>query len=192
MNSKTNELSLVAQFDDLNRMMETLLAEDGNLNKQVKILLENCNKQRILWIIENKKLSEAKEMIQNQAKENHSLKTTLKNVREAYKKELGSKERIQSERDLLVNKLTQVQNYLKDDEDDSASKDSRTSLKDLVSSINLHKLTTVMEENSSDCSLSGLEFDKTDEDNLDDCEDIIEKMDAVLENAEKEVIAEGI
>lgn len=156
-----HKLSLVAQYDDLVRYSEQLIG-DYTLETKIRILLENCNIQRNRWLLERNELLEAKQEIKLLKKENNNLKINLKIVRDTYAKEVNLKEKLQNENNKLIKKLTQVQNYLLDD--DTVSKDSKTSLREqLFSSFNA-KLTTIHENSTSDPSLSDLEFDKTEDD----------------------------
>ena len=167
MSRKSNQLSLIAQYDDLIQLIEGLLSSDV-LDIQVKLLLQNCEKQRLLWVLEHNELNELREVIKKWEKDKNRLEATLKHVRGAFKKELKSKERLQGEFDLIHDKLKRIQTYL---QDSSSSNDDRVSLKEtILSSLNLNKLSTVIEENDqedSSHSLSGVEFDHTDEDVID-------------------------
>lgn len=160
---ENKNLSLIAQYDDLLRMIESILSDDC-AEKQVKVLLENCEKQRVLWLLERNELNEFKENYDKASNKIKSLETTLKNVRAAFKQEVTLRNQIQAERDEMVKKLNQVKEYLVD-EDKNTSKDSRASLKEtILSSLNLHKLTTVIEESTqSDKSFSDIDYSKSDD-----------------------------
>ena len=179
MSRKSNQLSLIAQYDDLIQLIEGLLSNDV-LDDQVKRLLQNCEKQRLLCVLQRNELNECREAFTKTEKDKTRLQATLKHVREAFKKELKSKERLQGEFDLIHGKLKQIQGYLQD----GTLGDDRSSLKEtILSSLNLNKLSTVIEENDQEensHSLSGVEFDKTDEDVIDnDHYAIVEETNAV-------------
>lgn len=148
------QLSLVAQYDDLVRFCEKLI--DGDLiEEKVKTLLENCEKQRAQWLIERSELNELRAKHNKASNKIKSLETTLKNVRAAFEKEVGLRNKIQIERDDLVRKLNQVKEYLSDEDKN----------KTIISSLNLNRLTKVVEEDTSDKSLSDIDYSKS-EDNI--------------------------
>ena len=70
------ELSLVVKFDDLIRYWKTLIGGDL-IEEKIKLLLENCEKQRRLWLLERNEVNESKEVIKKLRKENNRLETTL-------------------------------------------------------------------------------------------------------------------
>lgn len=148
----TKQLSLVAQYDDLVRYAELLIGGD-QIEEKMRRLLENCQKQRIQWLSERNELIELRSKYNESQKEVHRLKTTLKNVRAAFAQEVTQRERARAERDDLLKKLNQVKDYLIEEDPN----------KSILSSLNLHKLTTVTEEdaNASDKSLSDIDFSKT-------------------------------
>jgi hypothetical protein len=155
------QLSCLAQFDDIARFVKSLVGGD-DVEGKMKELIQSCETQRLLWLLEHNELNESKAETKRLRNENRCLETTLKNVREAFKKELSMRERLQTERDMLYRKLIAVQQFLRED-----IKVYKTEAKEKVlSSLNLHKLQPVHEETSScsDKSLSDIEFDKTDED----------------------------
>lgn len=167
MSSKNQqELSLIAKFDDLNRMLDALLCDE--FDDQVRALLVNCEKQRCHLLLERNELNELKVSHNQLLNKMKSLEATLKHVREAFKKELGLREKVQAERDELVKKMNQVKEYLVEEEGDLA-RESKSSLKEILSAIDLHKLTTVVEEeiSTSDKSLSDIEYSKSDDNIID-------------------------
>ena len=156
-----DKLSLVAQYDDLIRYCETLIGGDL-IEEKVKSLLENCEKQRRLWLLERNEVNECREVVKKLRKENNRLETTLKNVRAAFKCEVNLKEKLKQERDALINKLTLIQNFLLED-----VKENNSDVKEkILGSLNMSKLQTVTERSMTDDSLSDIEFDKTDDDLL--------------------------
>lgn len=146
------QLSLVAQYDDLVRFGEILIGGD-QIEDKMRRLLENCQKQRIQWLSERNELIELRKQYSEALKDVNRLKTTLKNVRAAFAQEVTQRERARGERDDLLKKLNQVKEYLIEEDPN----------KSILSSLNLHKLTTVTEEdaNASDKSLSDIDFSKT-------------------------------
>ena len=146
------QLSLVAQYDDLVRYCETLIGGD-QIEEKVRRLLENCQKQRLQWLAERIELIELRKQHSEALKDVHRLKTTLKNVRAAFAKEVTQREKARAERDDLLRKLNQVKDYLIEENPN----------KSIISSLDF-KLTTVNEEedaNASDKSLSDIDFSKT-------------------------------
>lgn len=159
------QLSCLAQFDDIARFVKSAIAGD-DVESKIKELMQSCETQRVLWLLEHNELNEAKAETKRLRNQNRCLETTLKNVRETFKKELALRERFQSERDTLYRKLIAVQQFLKED-----IKVYKTEAKEKVlSSLNSHILPPVREETSScsEKSLSDIEFDKTDEDIFDE------------------------
>lgn len=147
------QLSLVAQYDDLVRYCETLIGGD-QIEVKVRRLLENCQKQRLQWLAERVELIELRKQHSEALKDVHRLKTTLKNVRAAFAQEVTQREKARTERDDLLKKLNQVKDYLIEEDPN----------KSIISSLDLNRLTTVVEEedaNASDKSLSDIDFSKT-------------------------------
>ena len=154
------QLSLVAQYDDLVRYCETLIGGD-QIEEKVRRLLENCQKQRLQWLAERIELIELRKKYSESQKDVNRLKTTLRNVRAAFAQEVTVRERTRAERDDLLQKLNQVKDYLIGENPN----------KSIISSLDLHKLTAVTEEDvdASDKSLSDIDFSKTNDNiHLDD------------------------
>lgn len=154
-------LSLVAQYDDLIRYCESFIGGDL-IEEKVKSLLESCDKQRVLCLVQRNELIETKEQMKKLRKENLCLETTLKNVRAAFKCEVNLKEKFKQERNALINKLTLIQNFLLED-----VKENQSDMKEkILGSLNMSKLQPVAEQTLTDDSFSDIEFDKTDDDLL--------------------------
>lgn len=170
MSSKNQqELSMIAKFDDLNRMLEAFLCDE--IDDQVRPLFESCEKQRCLWLLERNELNKLKVSHDQALNKVKGLEATLKHVREAFKKELGLREKVQAEREELLKKMNQVKEYLIEEEGHKdVTKESRSSLKEILSAIEQHKLTTVLEEeiSTSDKSLSDIEYSKSDDNIIDE------------------------
>ena len=164
------QLSLIAQFDDLTRMVDDLFGDD-EADSQVKQLLGNCEKQRCLWLLKHNELYEVKMSYEQAMKRVQGLEATLKHVREAFKKELALREKVQAERDDLFKKLNNIKESLIEEcGNNDVTKESRSSLKELLAVIEQHKLTTVLEEeiSTSDKSLSDIDYSKSDDNIIDD------------------------
>jgi len=154
-----SKLSLVAQYDDLIRYCESLIGGDL-IEEKIKSLLENCEKQRVLWLTKRNEANEAHEQIKQLKKENKCLETTLKNVRVAFRSEVNLKEKLKHERDSLLNKLTLIQTFLLED-----AKENQSEVREkILSSLNMSKFQPVNEMTVSDDSFPDIEFDKTDDD----------------------------
>ncbi|KAI1284841.1 Rac GTPase-activating protein 1 [Halotydeus destructor] len=157
------KLSIVAQFDDICRFQNTVVSSFSIYDEVIALLnsLRECLKSAEERDREIEKLlTDVRKLEIN----NKALDTKLKNVRYALTKEISSRDKIQKERDNLVRKLSLVKQFL---EDGPESQQHGATREKVLSCLNFTHLETVQEvQDSSENSMSDLEYDKTEEEFL--------------------------
>jgi hypothetical protein len=106
------KLSLIAQFDDLTRQIDSLV--DTSLEDYFVEFLKRVNEWRMNWCYCENQLNEWKEKYSKLELEYITLERTLKNLRECYKRETSLIEKVTKEKELLSSKLNQVKILIND------------------------------------------------------------------------------
>ncbi|RWS10850.1 rac GTPase-activating protein 1-like protein [Dinothrombium tinctorium] len=159
------KLSLVAQFDDLCRLKATMFAADEHMPNAVVALLESVEQQRRLWCAEKSKAACLESENGELKKKLKCSETTLKNVRHALRQSIAQKESLMKEVSYYRNIIGLVKNQLIEYKEDNGELKLEKTLMHLDRA---EKLQPLMEEvESSDHSLSDLEYDKSEEELVD-------------------------
>ncbi|RWS16289.1 rac GTPase-activating protein 1-like protein [Dinothrombium tinctorium] len=154
-----SKLSLVAQFDDLCRLRNAVYGEQC-IDERMIAFLRNQEKCRLLWLRDRNEAIAKEEELKHLRKENKCLETTLKNVRYALRKEIQEKEALKKEINFYRKNIKMASNFLME-----YKADSNETREKVLSCLNIHHLEPVMEQvDSSDQSISDLDYDKTDDD----------------------------
>ncbi|RWS30946.1 rac GTPase-activating protein 1-like protein [Leptotrombidium deliense] len=157
---ETKKLSLVAQFDDLCRLRASLMDED-RIDEQMIVFLRNQDECRRRWLDERNKLIVTETELKNENQTRRCLETTLKNVRYALRKEIQEKDAFRKEINFYRGNMKMAKNYLMD----YKSNNSEAAKEKVLSYLNINNLEPLEERNdSSENSISDLDYDKTDDD----------------------------
>lgn len=162
------KLSLAAQFDDMCRFTNSLVAYSGMEEDFIR-LLRSHEEFRLKWITSASELNKYHSRVRELESNGRVLETKLKNVRYALEKEADMRAKLQKERDTYAHKLKQLRQFLIDDHPELNGLPALTgSKRDRVISAltDLPVMETLHEVESTEHSLSDLEFDKTEDDVL--------------------------
>lgn len=170
MENQQAKLSLAAQFDDMCRFSNSLMSYSGLEDDFIR-LLKSQEEFRLKWLASATELNKYHNQIRELESNTKVLEAKLKNVRSALTKEAGAREKMQKQRDIYGKKLAQLRQFLMEDLNDDRQQGPVNGMRShrdrVMSALNdLPVMETLHEVESTEHSLSDLEFDKTEDDVL--------------------------
>ncbi|CAG2114178.1 unnamed protein product [Medioppia subpectinata] len=151
------KLSLVAQFDDMCRFGNSLIAVD---EQSLMDLLAKCETNRLRWLSTQRELMDMKSKCRQLEEQNRELVSNLKHVRFGFGKEVQNREDLLKQRNALRNQLNAIKDFVLKDSTATQSQETRDKV---LSYLNLNHLETVKEDTNE--SMDGLDYDVS-EDNI--------------------------
>ncbi len=127
-------------------------------------MILNAEENRIKWLLTQREMDSMRAQMKKLQEENNTLEAQLKRVRINFGKEVQNREDLIKQRNALKNQLNAIKEFVLDDPLTQQSIETRDKV---LSYLNLNRLETVNEVSKSDDSLSGVEYDKTEDEILD-------------------------
>ena len=158
----SHQLTLTAKFDDLCRefrqVLETYTSEDTMISALNQ--LENYRKEEVIL---KRRIAELETQVATQSKTIDNQNTRLRSVRFSLQSETELKRKTQKERDQYRNKVKVIAKML-DDDPGISKKTPEAIKKQIFSSVNLRSLQLIEETEDTETSMSGTEWDKSEDD----------------------------
>ena len=161
--STFSKLSLVAQYDDMCRLVNKLIKESTDEEEQSISVLENLAKR---WQARENAHDRDKEALKGEInslnREIKKLNRQLLESRTALVREAEEKKSVAREKKALLDAMKQVRQLI----DEKSYNDNDAHRKRIVRCLNIDPLSPIQSDDSDDC-VSGLDYDRTEEDILD-------------------------
>ncbi|CAG2167695.1 unnamed protein product [Oppiella nova] len=151
------KLSLVAQFDDMCRFANSMIAVE---EQSLIDLIRKCESNRLGWLSTHRELLDAKSKCKQLDEQNRELVSNLQHVRFGFGKEVQNREDLLKQRNALRSQLNAIKDFVLKDPVANQSQETRDKV---LSYLNLNHLETVKEDTNE--SFYGLDFDRI-EDNI--------------------------
>lgn len=157
-----NKLSLVAQYDDMCRMLNKLIRESTDEEDACIAMLEGLQKR---WETRQRDHEREKEGLKSQVstleKEIKKLNRQLVESRSALVREADEKKAVEREKTALLDQIRQVRQLVEKE----SYGDTDAHRKRVIRCLDIERLSPIASDDSDDC-VSGLDYDRTEEDVL--------------------------
>lgn len=155
-----NKLSLVAQYDDMCRVMNKLIKESSEEENACINMLESLQKR---WDARQRSHEREKEALKSQItsleKEIKKLNRQLVESRSALVRESDEKKAVAREKQALLDQIRQVRQLVEKE----SYGDTDAHRKRVIKCLDIERLSPIASDDSDDC-VSGLDYDRTEED----------------------------